>query len=55
MVFFYYTIFEVEWLGWDIMEPITYTVDLIGLAIAMRFYFKFGRNRGAEGILEHAK
>lgn len=55
MVFFYYTIFEVEWLGWDIMEPITYTVDLIGFAIAMRFYLKFGRNRGAAGILQHAK
>jgi hypothetical protein len=55
MVFFYYTIFEIEWLGWDIMEPITYSLDLVGLAIAMRFYLKFGRNRGAKSILEHAK
>jgi hypothetical protein len=23
---FYYMIFEVDWLGWDIIEPITYTV-----------------------------
>lgn len=55
MVFFYVTIFEIEWLGWDIMEPITYSLELVGLIIAMRFYLKFGKNRGAQGILEHAK
>lgn len=48
---FYYTIFEVEWLGWDIMEPLTYTVEIIGVAIAMRFYLKYGVNRNFAGIL----
>lgn len=48
---FYYCIFEVEWLGWDIMEPITYTVDIIGVAVAMRFYLKYGINRNFQGIL----
>lgn len=49
---FYYCIFEVEWLGWDIMEPITYTIDIIGVAIAMRFYLKYGLNRNFQGILK---
>ena len=25
--FFYHTIYNVEWLGWDLMEPVTYTFD----------------------------
>jgi hypothetical protein len=49
---FYYCIFHVEWLGWDIMEPLTYTVEIIGVAIAMRFYLKYGVNRNFKGILD---
>lgn len=53
--FFYYTIFEIEWLGWDIMEPITYSASLLSIALAMRFYYRYGQNRGPEGILSIAK
>ena len=40
--FFYYTIFQIEWLGWDIMEPITYSASLLTIALAMRFYYRYG-------------
>ena len=40
----YYTIFCVPWLGWDLVEPVTYTIGqgsfILGLLIVMR-------NRGA--------
>jgi len=50
--FFYYTIFEVDWLGWDVMEPLTYSVELFFLAVSMRFYLKYGRQRSFQGMLE---
>ena len=40
----YYAIFYVPWLGWDLVEPVTYTVGqgsfILGLLLIMR-------NRGA--------
>lgn len=40
----YHSIFNVEWLGWDLVEPMTYTVGqgsfILGLLYVMR-------NRGA--------
>lgn len=40
----YYTIFEVDWLGWDLVEPWTYSVSQ-GSAIAGVFFVM--RNRGS--------
>ena len=39
----YYTIFVVPWLGWDLVEPMTYTVSQ-GTFIMSLFYIM--RNRG---------
>lgn len=39
----YYTIFEVPWLGWDLVEPVTYSVSQ-GSAILGLIYMY--RNRG---------
>lgn len=55
MGFFYYTIFEVDWLGWDIMEPITYSAELVGLVFAMRFYYKNRKERSIAGLIEVSK
>jgi len=40
----YYCIYEVEWIGWDLFEPFTYTVSQ-GTALAGVFFVM--RNRGA--------
>ena len=40
----YYCIYEVDWIGWDLFEPLTYTVSQ-GTAIAGVFFVM--RNRGA--------
>lgn len=53
LIFFYYTIFQVDWLGWDIMEPLTYSVELINVLIAMRFYYKYRSVRGFEQIIKN--
>lgn len=36
--FFYYTIYEVEWLGWDLMEPITYSVGQGSFVLGLLYY-----------------
>ena len=38
--FFYYTIYEVEWLGWDLMEPITYSVGQGGFVLGVLYFMK---------------
>jgi hypothetical protein len=38
-------IFFVDWLGWDIIEPITFSVSCLYLILALRFYRKFRRDR----------
>lgn len=38
--FFYYTIYEVEWLGWDLMEPITYSVGQGGFVMGVLYFTK---------------
>ena len=45
LVSFTYMIFFVDWLGWDIIEPLTFTVGTIYLFLAMRFYRKFHADR----------
>ena len=50
MAFFYYCIFHVEWLGWDIMEPLTYSALIVSWVAAMRFYGKVKKPRNFENI-----
>lgn len=52
---FYWTIFQVDWLGWDIMEPLTYTLQLVSAAIAMRYYYKYRTVRGFHEILRNQR
>lgn len=42
---FGYMIFGVEWLGWDIIEPLTYSVMCLYTFFGMRFYRKFQKDR----------
>ena len=53
--FFYYTIFEIDYLGWDIMEPITYSVGVVGWVFAMRFYAKYRKVRSIESLFQVSK
>ena len=56
---FYYAIFHVDWLGktilyftnvigWDIIEPITYTVQCLTVLFGIRFFMKYGTGRSFE-------
>jgi hypothetical protein len=38
-------IFFVDWLGWDIIEPLTFSVSSLYFLIGLRFYRKFRRDR----------
>ena len=49
--FFYYTIYEVDWLGWDLMEPITYTVGQAGFIYSLYYYLATMQNHGYETML----
>lgn len=49
--FFYYTIYEVEWLGWDLMEPITFTVGQSGFVLSLFYYLKTKRSHGYSTML----
>jgi len=49
---FYFMIFHVEWLGWDIIEPITYTVDQLTLLLALRFFLKYRTDREYDSMIE---
>jgi len=48
--FFFYTIYMVDWLGWDIMEPITYSLEVVAYLIALRFFYKYRRVRSFDEI-----
>ena len=50
LVFFFYTIYYVEWLGWDIMEPITYSIEVFLWFVGIRYFFKYRRVRSFEQI-----
>ncbi len=47
---FGYMIFWVDWLGWDIIEPITFSVSCFYLLLSLRFYRKFRRDRNEQTI-----
>ena len=42
---FGYMIFGVEWLGWDITEPLTFSVGALYTLMGLRFYRKFQKDR----------
>jgi hypothetical protein len=35
---FYVAIYEIEWLGWDLMEPITFTVERSVFLMSLAYY-----------------
>jgi len=47
---FGYMIFFVDWLGWDIIEPLTYSVSSIYFMLSIRFYSKFKKDRCDETV-----
>ncbi|OMJ81294.1 hypothetical protein SteCoe_18288 [Stentor coeruleus] len=53
--FFYYTIYEVDWLGWDLMEPITFSVGQLGFIISLRYYLKTQASTSYENVMGHYK
>lgn len=42
---FGYMIFGVEWLGWDIVEPLTFSVGSFYTLLGLRFYRRFQKDR----------
>ena len=50
----YHCIFNVEWLGWDLVEPVTYTVGQGSFMLGL-LYIMFNRNASVEytGLEEH--
>lgn len=52
---FGYAIFFVDYLGWDIMEPLTYTIGLLGSILAIFFFIRHHRDRSHETIKETFK
>lgn len=49
--FFYYTIYEVDWLGWDLMEPITFTVGQSSFIFSLIYYLKTNTTQSYESML----
>ena len=49
--FFYYTIYQVDWLGWDLMEPITFTVGQTGFLLSLFYYIRTQDSESYEAIL----
>lgn len=52
MVSFGYMIFFVDWLGWDIIEPLTYSVGVFYTLLGIRFYRKYKTDRTLSNIKE---
>jgi hypothetical protein len=49
--FFYFTIYEVDWLGWDLMEPITFTVGQSSFVLSIFYYLKTQTTQSYETML----
>ena len=47
---FTYMIFFVDWLGWDIIEPVTYTVGVIYALLGIRYFRKHQTDRSDENV-----
>jgi hypothetical protein len=52
---FGYAIFFVDYLGWDIIEPLTYTIGLFGTILAIFFFIRHRQDRSDETIKETLK
>ena len=52
IVSFGVAIFGVEWIGWDIIEPITYSLDQFTLFLGLIFYYRFGICREHDTMLK---
>lgn len=52
LVAFGYMIFWVDWLGWDIIEPLTFSVGCLYFLISLRFYRKYRIDRTPNSINE---
>lgn len=52
MLGFGYMIFFVDWLGWDIIEPLTYSVGVFYTLLGIRFYRKYRTDRTGDSIKE---
>lgn len=52
---FGYAIFFVDYLGWDIMEPLTYTIGLFGTILAISFFIRHRMDRSNESIKQMFK
>lgn len=52
---FGYMIFGVEWLGWDIIEPLTFSVSTLYLLLALRFYRRHQKDRSATSIRDRLR
>ena len=52
----YYCIYEVDWLGWDLVEPVTYTIGQ-GMFVGGLIYMlrNLGRNTSFSDIDSHYK
>lgn len=50
IISFGYMIFFVDWLGWDIIEPLTYSVGVFYTLLGIRFYRKYRTDRTGDSI-----
>lgn len=48
---FIYTIYGVEWLGWDLMEPLTYSVGQGTFLLGIIYYLKTHQNNSYDNML----
>jgi hypothetical protein len=49
---FFYTIYMVEWLGWDLMEPLTYSVGQAGFLLGVWSFVRFRTPNSFLGMAE---
>jgi len=49
---FFYTIYMVEWLGWDLMEPLTYSVGQVGFLLGVWSFVRFRTPSSFLGMAE---
>lgn len=49
---FFYTIYMVDWLGWDLMEPITYSVGQLGFLLGVWSFVRFRTPNSFHGMAQ---
>ena len=52
---FTYMIFFFFFLGWDIIEPLTFSITTFYTLLAMRFYRKFNKDRSQDTIKQRLR